>query len=719
MRFFHHYNRIMKITYVVVALVCLGLFLLHARSRYENKVNLMKERFRETASSLDYYLKSTVDHVSMLKMRAEMHFSQDQDIPTSCPLFNHLANVPGRHYYSLDRLPGTCNPMHMANLTGRGSLQDLSPALCRELRIALFLTPLFEITRKNLPHASWVYYTSAREFIIIYPWIHSREFHFNESIFEEEFYLLGTPEKNSVRRRFWTRAYIDQAGKGLMVTCGAPTYERELFKGTVSVDFTLDTLNDFVRAFPHPEATVFLVNDRNELLAHPELVSSKDREVKSIHTAFPKNLPIHIDRLFQMKSLERKIIRGKIFFYQQLGNAPWRLVFLGSKKAIILRSLLESGYLFIVLLLGLSLMLLISHRVTRREFIEPAQKLVAHIENASREPGAPIPAVPEAWRPWFETITRIFRENSRLLEELRERNEELDALVARRTAQLRQRNDELEETLSKLKEMQRQIIVQEKMASLGALTGGIAHEIKNPLNFVNNFSELSEELFQELRELLEEKRENLEPELVAEITELVDTLQQNIGKIKEHGKRADNIVRSMLLHSRGETGARQETDVNALVDEYVNLAYHGMRARDRSFNVKFETDYDSSIGKQSVVPQDLGRAVLNIVNNACYAVNTKKNAENPPDFVPTVKIRTQKRNNNVAIIIHDNGMGIPADLREKIFTPFYTTKPAGEGTGLGLSITYDVIVQEHGGEIMVDSEPGNYTEFTILLPISC
>jgi len=269
---------------------------------------------------------------------------------------------------------------------------------------------------------------------------------------------------------------------------------------------------------------------------------------------------------------------------------------------------------------------------------------------------------------------------------------------------------QLDETLSDLKSTQEKLVTQSKLAALGALTAGIAHEIKNPLNFVNNFSELSEGLIKELETELNAATPDREA-----ILEMLQTLSQNSAKIKEHGKRADSIVRSMLQHSRGKAGERQPTDLNAMLDEDIKLAYHGLRAQDNSFNIKFDTEFDPTIGQVEVVPQDISRVFLNILSNGCYEAHRKK-MEEGGDFTPTLWVRTKNIGHEVEIHIRDNGRGIPAAVREKIFTPFFTTKPAGFGTGLGLSISYDIIVQGHKGQLAFETEEGQFTEFIICIP---
>jgi C4-dicarboxylate-specific signal transduction histidine kinase len=286
------------------------------------------------------------------------------------------------------------------------------------------------------------------------------------------------------------------------------------------------------------------------------------------------------------------------------------------------------------------------------------------------------------------------------------RKAELEVLVAERTAELTYQKDELQQALIELKSTQAQLLQSEKMASLGELTAGIAHEIQNPLNFVNNFSEVNKELIEELEQ--EADKGN-----IAEVKAIVNGIKENEQKINHHGKRADAIVKGMLLHSRTSSGKKEPTDINALADEYLRLSYHGLRAKDKTFNAKFEIHFDESIGKINVVPQDIGRVLLNLFNNAFYAVNEKKKQLNGP-YEPVVEVSTKKVGNKVALTVKDNGNGIPLNIVDKIFQPFFTTKPTGDGTGLGLSLSYD-ITRAHGGEIKVETKEGEGTAFIIYL----
>jgi two-component system, NtrC family, sensor kinase len=268
-------------------------------------------------------------------------------------------------------------------------------------------------------------------------------------------------------------------------------------------------------------------------------------------------------------------------------------------------------------------------------------------------------------------------------------------------------NAALTKSLEELKAAQTQLIQSEKMASLGELTAGIAHEIQNPLNFVNNFSEVSKELLDEMKAELDSGNTDDAKQIAADVI-------QNLEKILHHGKRADGIVKGMLQHSRTSTGQKELTDINTLADEYLRLAYHGMRAKEKSFNATLKTDYDQTIGNIQIIPQDIGRVVLNLITNAFYAVGQKKQQQ-PESYEPTISVSTKRIGNTAAIKITDNGNGIPQKILDKIFQPFFTTKPTGQGTGLGLSLSYD-IVKAHGGELKVETREGEGSTFIISIP---
>jgi two-component system, NtrC family, sensor kinase len=302
----------------------------------------------------------------------------------------------------------------------------------------------------------------------------------------------------------------------------------------------------------------------------------------------------------------------------------------------------------------------------------------------------------------LERTEKVKRTTSILLEET------IEELEQKRKA-IEETNVALQRSLKDLKSTQSQLIQSEKMASLGELTAGIAHEIQNPLNFVNNFSEVSSELVDEMNEELD--KGDLE-----EAKAIALDIKQNLEKINHHGKRADNIVKGMLQHSRSSSGSKEPIAINKLADEYLRLAYHGLRAKDKNFNANLVTNYDETIGRIDLIPQDMGRVILNLITNAFYATNEKKHSDSD-GFEPTVTVSTKKLEKTIEVSIKDNGNGIPEKVLDKIFQPFFTTKPTGQGTGLGLSLAYD-IVKAHGGELKVNTEENVGTEFIISIPIS-
>jgi signal transduction histidine kinase len=284
----------------------------------------------------------------------------------------------------------------------------------------------------------------------------------------------------------------------------------------------------------------------------------------------------------------------------------------------------------------------------------------------------------------------------------------LEKRVEERTTELSFQKNELQKSLHELKRTQLQLIHREKMASLGELTAGIAHEIQNPLNFVNNFSEVTIELADELRKELKNTAQE-------EAISLTDNIKENIERINLHSKRADRIVKGMLEHSRTSTGQKELTDINKLADESLRLSYNNFLAKNNTFDASCDTLFDESIGKISVLPQAIQRVFFNLFNNAFYSVIQKK-GQSGPNYKPIVSVLTKREDDNIMIIVNDNGIGIPSKILEKIFQPFFTTKPTGEGTGLGLSLSYDII-KAHEGEIKVESVEGEHTAFTISLPM--
>ncbi|MCB0527987.1 MAG: hypothetical protein KDC61_01225 [Saprospiraceae bacterium] len=429
-------------------------------------------------------------------------------------------------------------------------------------------------------------------------------------------------------------------------------------------------------------------------------------------TAETRRLIPEWDKVFSKIWLGSIIFFGlaQLPFLKFLGDWYGEIIYIALLVTIYLLREHRSARLLAVALLPLGVVVVVNHLV---RFIAPSfyADLKAFFESSAAFAGL--------WMYGFgiyATIQNNRDRKQRLREEEKIRQEaakkaELEHLVVERTTELTSQKETLEKALAELKAAQAQLVHSEKMASLGELTAGIAHEIQNPLNFVNNFSELSVELAAELQEAL--GSEAIDRDLVAE---LVEDLIKNQEKINYHGKRASNIVTGMLQHARTSTGKKEPTDLNALADEYLRLSYHGLRAKDKSFNAKMVAEFDPAVGTIEVVAQDLGRVLLNLINNAFYAV-WKKREQAPADYDPTVTVISRRlKPGTVEIRIKDNGTGIPDSLRSKIFQPFFTTKPTGQGTGLGLSLAYDIVTKGHGGKMKVESKEGEGTEMVITLP---
>jgi signal transduction histidine kinase len=546
-------------------------------------------------------------------------------------------------------------------------------------------------------------------------------------------------------RPAWTEPYFDVGGGDIpMVSYGVPFYrniagERRL-AGVVDVDVSLEWLEKIVSSVRILDSGyAFLITRNGMFVTHPSPSLVMNETLFSI--AEGSGQP-------DLRQIGRDMVRGRSGFVTTncllsdrscfLDYAPvpangWSLgvLFPADELYADIRHLTEHvlGRAAVGLLMLLLIVVWMARSITR-----PLVALAGAAEGLARgELDTPVPAVrardevgrlasafahmQHELQRTIADLRKTSAERERAAAALEEHAHTLEQKIAERTQDLSAKNQELEATLGRLRETQQQLVVQEKLASLGALTAGIAHEIKNPLNFVSNFAQLSAGLLGEVRDELEANRAKLEPQTVTNLEELLADLEQNLARIGEHGKRADGIVRSMLQHSRGGARVREPSDLNVMVAESLNLAYHGMRAQDSKFNVRIETSFDPAVGTVSVVPQEVSRVFLNLVNNACWAAYEKKK-ERGDSFVPTVSAATKSLGGRVEVRIRDNGNGIPDAVRDKLFHPFFTTKPTGSGTGLGLSISREIVVQEHRGELRAESRPGEYAEFIVVLPRS-
>jgi signal transduction histidine kinase len=655
------YNRLLEFSTIIVISIFASLLFVEYQLQTKAKAEQLRLQFEHRVSELDNFLKRVADQTIFLKQQAEYWFSFPQE------------NIS--------------NQLFHATLIDK----DLNPQNTHELNTSGQLSFALKTTFEILEKITAAYYLSSSGFMWIYPQP-------SEIIAKTYQNLIPEYQKNY----FWTSAYYDEVSKSLMVSCASPIYEKlpdnkTIFRGVVGIDIGVDVLNNFMNKLKDQEGSLALINENRQLIGYQGLVSSQHTIVKSAQRAVPSEYSKEFELMLQDQPLKLHYFGDYQVYYQKLKFAPWKVIFLDRPQTLTHFLFQQGGLLFSTLLLVLGLLLLFVDRSVRYYFVNPANRLVEYIEKESKSPyPINIPIVPISWKIWFEIIGESFQTNRNYMRQL-------ELKVQERSASLKQKNKALGDALKTQKEMQAQLIHSEKMASLGMLTAGIAHEIKNPLNFISNFAELSHESLEELKQ---------QP---SDLKSIVDDLDIYITKIQEHAKRADGIIKSMLLHSRGNDTERTPTNINELLHEYAQLAYHGMRAKDVNFYVSIKEHYDQTIKPLEVISQDLSRVFLNLINNACYSVNQKSLIKGK-GFTPIVRLTTYNKNDKIEIQIWDNGMGIPEDKQKKILEPFFTTKPPGEGTGLGLSMSYDIIVSGHQGEFLVTSQPDEYAEFILTLP---
>ncbi|MEI6884901.1 MAG: ATP-binding protein [Bacteroidota bacterium] len=543
----------------------------------------------------------------------------------------------------------------------------------------------------------------------------------------------------------WTEPYIDEGGGGiLMSTYSVPLFKdkngKKEFWGILTVDVSLNYLQEIVDSIKvYNSGYGYMISHIGTVVTHPKKDEIMNESIFSI--ADNKNLP-------ELRKFGKDMINGGEGFAQipYINNKDNKLSWLayapvpsnGWSVIIVCpvdEFMADANELFRTLMLlaasGLIIIFIVILFISR-SITGPLRRLTTAAEKfAEGDFNVALPAIRSqdeigrlnnAFVYMQETLAKTIHDLQKTTDELKVSHEQLEEYsrtleqkVDERTSELKAKHQELDAAFNRLKAAQAQLVQSEKMASLGQLTAGIAHEIKNPLNFINNFSELSVELVQEILEEKDKFTSCLGVKDADYIISILQDIEGNVKKIHDHGKRADSIIRGMLLHSRGKSGERMPTDINALLAEYVNLGYHGMRATDSSFNVKLESDYDPNLKLVNVIPQDLSRVFLNMINNACYSTHQKKK-EFKDAYFPILKVSTKDLGDKFEVRIWDNGKGMSKAVIEKVFNPFFTTKPAGSGTGLGMSISFDIIVQEHQGQIAVDSKEGEYAEFVITIP---
>jgi signal transduction histidine kinase len=705
--FFSRFRRILTLTYGVIFFCAIALLWFLYKENLEGRLSSLRLRLVEQTQALDYLLRIRYDAVNGMRLQAEdfikapFKFSDLQDIAlksSSDGAYFHLDN-PRVHFQMV------------GNITGLGPIEDIPDALWEEIRMAYSLNPLFKVIKENIKTTSALRYISKQGFQNLYPWRLSSQSRFKPELLQQEAFSAALPDLNPKREIFWTDAFLSPQTDELMQTCSAPIYKGNRFLGIVALDFTLEAVDYFIDSIYYRNGRLLVVNDRGTVVSDTEDDNERTHLVRAA-TVLPQELSLEKILSFEEHALSEH--QGYWVYRARTDFAPWNVIFYINATDLGLATLLHVGPSVLFVLIFGMLFLLFTNKLITREFINPTQRLVSHItDQGKRDMSQEYPDIQEPWKGWFEAVSHVFHQNRALVLTLEEHIQTLDTRVQERTQEISKKNQALQRALVELRKAQQQIIVQEKLAGLGSITAGIAHEIKNPLNFIINFSEVCQEFTDEMNGILKNlDHEDLSKSEKEELRHLLETLTQNMKRIDQHAHRADSIVKSMLMHAKGGTDTQQETDINRLLEENALLAIAAFRSKGTP--PRLEKDLSVPLTSR-VFRQALGRVLLNMIHNACYALQQKRDLLGDA-FDPLLSLTTKENQDTFEISIRDNGPGMPESVQKKIFDPFFTTKPAGSGTGLGLSLSYDIIVNQHHGALTVESEEGLFTQFTIRIP---
>lgn len=704
--FFSRYQKIIAIVYAAVTFSALFLFYFLYRDNHEAIIKSINLRLVEQKQTISATLRLRYDAVKAMQRQTRMFFNHPDHM---LDLNLRLNAIPQSDLYYLKVPPQ--DQETSGSLVGKGSITNLDPETRQELQMAYSLNPLMSVLKNSLKSIVRLSYTSKNHFMLEFPYRPDSAHTFDASIYNQEYYRRSLPERNKEGRVFWTDVFLSKTNDGRMVTSAAPVYKGEVYKGVVAIDFSLDSISQFIDHIHHEFGHFLVVNDKNTVVADVAVRTKECCEIVKLGSVLPEGLsPLSLKG--HPDSVLSEVGQYWIFV-GETAFAPWKVIYYCRSGDVVLQTLRNIMPSLILVILFTTFFLIGADRLIAREFIDPANRLVQHIASQALNQGKPYQDIKDPWKAWFDAVSTVFSDNRDLVAKLEKHIHHLDDQVAQRTKDLSKKNKLLEKALEDLKRAQSQIITQEKLAGLGALTAGIAHEIRNPLNFMINFADNSKLFTQEIMHLIETTSPKELPAKMKELIHLCHSLKMNMEKIEEHGKKADSIVRSMLSHARGAEDKLVETDINQLINENLLLCLASFKRH--SFTPKIEKQLSRNLPKVSVYSQELGRVFLNLMNNAFYVLKEKHKVE-PKNFSPVLTIATSLDDNVITIQFRDNGPGITPQARKKIFNPFYTTKPAGEGTGLGLSLSYDIIVNQHHGKLLLTSKVGSFTEFTIVLP---
>lgn len=705
-----HVRNILAICLILAVLISSFLILLAMQYKKSEKLadEILLQSFKDQVNHLDSLLTKILAHLNDMQSLAQADLLETrQKTSLAFPAAYYCLENSAAGYFHMDHPLSPETKKMMGNLTGQGSFHAQDLNFQREIRMALNLNPLFLSTRESIKTSAWVYYISSRKFINLYPWVPSDEWKFTSESYGKEFYTLGLLKNNPSKKFFWTQLYMDEAGIGLMTTCGIPVYDGEKFLGTIAIDLTIDFLNTIVTDFRSHRGELFLINAENQLLAHPRLTTSRSHTIKTLSDATPTSIQELHKILSQISSYSLRQLNGYRLIQANLQNAPWKVIYLEPIPSLV-NTLEDHIGLGVIAIMSLLLVLVVIILfITHLFYILPSEKLVNFILGRSRgELSGLTISLPQMWKSWFAAVDETFKKNELLTQEIRHHNEYLEERVKQRTLELEKLNEQLrleiieridaetekEKTEQKTQKLEMQLRQVQKMEAIGTLAGGIAHDFNNILGAIIGYTEL------------------------AGMDAADDPAQQK--KLKEVLKAADrakDLIKQIMTFSRRTAPEFKPVQVKAIIQETLELIRASLPTTIR---------IDSDLRSDDVIlgdPTQIHQMLMNLCTNAGQAMEKNggvlsvelNNIEIDttltmayPELIPGAYLN---------LIIKDTGEGISPEAMERIFEPFFTTKAQGEGTGMGLAVVHGII-QSHKGTISVQSKLGEGAVFSIFLP---
>jgi C4-dicarboxylate-specific signal transduction histidine kinase len=679
---FHRYRVTSIVTFATIATLGAVVLFLQLRARVEAERDALEFRLRQHALALDDTLRAAVNHVELLEAAATWRLAElaSGEPPRDVAL---ELDSDGQHYRQAESRAAT-GRTHLVWISGKGDPTRLPRGVRSELDVAVGLAPLLRTTRANVPQAAWVYYVSRQGFFALYPRAPEPVL-FEPEVYQTAGYREITPQRNPRRSTVWTEAYVDFAEKGLMVTAAKPVYAGDEFLGEVGLDLTLDDFNRLGQVYASRLGTTFLANHRGQLLAHPSLVAPGDSEVKRAADALPASLQSDAAQLLSSSGRARR--RGYMVLHVSLQAAPWSLVSVTPEREIWLAQLPTLGVGFVLLIVGLLAMLAVGTLTTQRDLVLPARELLEHIRREAQREAPPDRRIPRAWLPWFEIISATFRRSFRYAEEL-------EARVANRTQALNDRNEQLEQALSDLRAAQQRLVGQARMASLGSLAVGLAHEANTPLGAMRSATDTIARVSRTVGALL--PAANVDPE----VHKNLEALERLTGTLHEATKRVAGLVASLKGFESLNEDSGGESDLNA----EVRRAVAAVRVTAGRSPPSIETHL-AATHRVSAPAAEVFRVLLEVLKNARQAVEGRGR----------IKVSSADEGPMVVAEVEDDGCGIPAERLPHLFDLGFERSGERVRLSMGLNVAY-AIVMRYRGTLEIDSAPDAGTRVRVTFP---